>query len=225
MTVQELTEHQVRNIRRRLLNWGRMNYQEYPWRTDTDAWLTFVAEMFLQRTQASQVRGVYEEFKKCYPTPLALLGADSNEVSLLVRKLGLGFRSRFLRDIAAVAVDLGGVLPENMGELTRLRGVGPYTAAAWLSLHRGKPAVLIDSNVVRWLSRMTGNPFKRDPRGVSWVRDLAERLTPPRVFQEYNYAVLDFTMKICTPRRPDCHHCPNLIDCRYGSGTLIAPYS
>ena len=217
VTTQELTERQVQNIRRRLLYWGRRNYQEYPWRMDTDAWLTFVAELFLQRTQARQVRGVYEEFKKRYPTPSALLGADPNEASLLVQKLGLGFRLGLLRDIAAGTVAHGGDLPEEMEELTRLRGVGTYTAAAWLSLHRGKRAVLIDSNVVRWLGRMTGNRYNRDPRGVSWVGDLAERLTPPRTFQEYNYAVLDFTMKICTPRSPDCGHCPNLVDCRYGA--------
>lgn len=217
VTTQEFTENQLRNIRRRLLKWGRENYQDYPWRKDKDAWLTFVAEVFLQRTRAGQVKSVYEEFRKRYPTPSALLDADLNEVSVLVRKLGLGFRLGLLRDIAAVAVAHRGVLPEDMAELTRLRGVGTYTAAGWLSLHRGKRAVLIDSNVVRWLSRMTGNPYNRDPRGISWVRDLAGRLTPPRAFQEYNYAVLDFTMKICTPRSPDCGHCPNLVDCRYGS--------
>ena len=217
---QELTDHQVRNIRRRLLYWGRKNYQEYPWRVDTDAWLTLVAELFLQRTQASQVRGVYEEFKKRYPTPLAVLGADPNELSPLVRRLGLGFRLGMLLDIAAIAAQHGGVLPEDMDELTRLRGVGTYTAAAWLSLHRSKRAVVIDSNVIRWLSRMTGHPYSRDPRGVSWVRDLAERLTPRRAFREYNYAVLDFTMKICNPRRPNCGHCPNLVDCRYGTETF-----
>ena len=220
MTAQELTENQVRNIRRRLLHWGRDNYQEYPWRIDTDAWLTFVAELFLQRTQARQVIGVYEEFKKRYPTPLALLDADPNTVSVLVRQLGLGFRVGVLRDIAVVATEHDGVLPEDMDELTGLRGVGTYTAAAWLSLHRGKRAVLIDSNVSRWLSRLTGNPYKRDPRGVSWVRDLADRLTPPRAFQKYNCAVLDFTMTICKPHSPDCGHCPNLIDCRYGSEAI-----
>ena len=217
VTTQELTEHQVRKIRRRLLNWGRKNYQQFPWRIDTDAWLTFVAEVFLQRTRARQVKGVFEEFKKRYPTPTALLASDPDPVSCLVRKLGLGFRLDLLRDIAAVVVEHDGVLTEDMDELTSLRGVGTYTAAAWLSLHRGKRAVLIDSNVVRWLSRMTGNPYNRDPRGVFWVRDLAERLTPPRAFKEYNYAVLDFTMTICTPRSPDCRQCPNLVDCRFGS--------
>ena len=215
MTTKRLTEDQIRNVRRRLLSWGRKNHQEYPWRTDTDAWLTFVAELFLQRTKAGQVKGVYEEFKNRYPTPADLLYADLNEAYPLIQKLGLGFRLGLLRDIAAVVVKQGGVLPEDMDELTAFRGVGTYTAAAWLSLHRGKRAVLIDSNVFRWLSRMTGNRYNRDPRGVSWVNDLAERLTPPRAYRGYNYAVLDFTMSICTPRSPDCGHCPNRVDCSY----------
>ena len=217
MTTVKFTEHQVRNLRRRLLSWGRRNYQEYPWRTDTDAWLTFVAELFLQRTRASQVKGVYEEFKEHYPTSTDLLVADPNKVFPLVQKLGLAFRLGLLRDIAGIAVERGGVLPEDMDELTTLRGVGTYTAAAWLSLHRGKRATLIDSNVVRWLSRMTGNLYNRDPRGVSWVKDLAERLTPQRAFRDYNYAVLDFTMKICTPLNPNCVQCPIRVDCHYGS--------
>ena len=227
MTTQatELTEDQIRNIRRRLLYWGRKNYQDYPWRIDTDAWLTFVAELFLQRTQARQVKSVYEAFRNHYPTPSALLCADPSEVALLVRKLGFSFRLALLRDIAPVAVEHGGVLPEDMDELTRLKGVGTYTAAAWLSLHRGKRAVLIDSNVVRWLSRMTGNSYNRDPRGVSWVRDLAGRLTPARAFQDYNYAVLDFTMKVCTPRSPDCGHCPNRVDCLYGSEAFLERFA
>ena len=228
MVTQELTERQIRNIRRRLLYWGGANYQEYPWREETGGWLTFVAEFFLQRTRASQVKGVYEEFKRRYPTALALLGADQDEAFPLVRRLGLNFRLRWLLDIAEVAVEHGGMLPEDVDELTRLKGVGAYTAAAWLSLHRGRRAVLIDSNVVRWLSRMTGNPYNRDPRGVSWVRDLAERLTPQRSFKQYNYAVLDFTMEICTSGTPGCRHCPNLVDCRYGSEAFsgrIAPNS
>ena len=223
MTTQsrDFTEALARKVRRRILYWGRKNYQEYPWRKDTDAWLTFVAEVFLQRTRAHQVREVYEEFSKRYPTPFALTSVDPSEVSPLVRKLGLNFRLALLRDIAAIAVKHGGILPEDMDQLTNLKGVGTYTAAAWLSLHRGKRAILIDSNVVRWLSRMTGRPYVRDPRGVSWVQNLAEQLTPVRAFKEYNYAVLDFTMAVCVPRIPDCGRCPIREDCVRGSQAVF----
>jgi len=135
----------------------------------------------------------------------------------LIGALGLAFRIQLLQEVARVAVDRNGVLPETIDELKSLKGVGMYTVAAWLSLHRGKRAVLIDSNVARWLSRMTGNPYNRDPRHVSWIKELAEELTPPRAFRDYNYAVLDFTMQLCTPRKPSCEYCPIRAECVYGS--------
>lgn len=123
-----------------------------------------------------------------------------------------------LLEIAESVARAGGSPPETTDELCSLTGVGAYTANAWLSLHRGKRAVIIDANVSRWLSRMTGLPFKRDPRHVGWVQALAERLTPKRTFRVYNYAVLDFTMKVCTPKAPRCTECPLLADCMYARG-------
>ena len=210
-----MTSEQIRRTRRRLLRWGRRNYQIYPWRLESDSWLTFVAELFLQRTQARQVEKVYRKFKECYPTPPDLLNADDIQVSRLIEPLGLAFRVGFLQEIARVLVKQEDGLPETIDELTRFKGVGIYTAAAWLSLHRGTRAVLIDSNVARWLSRMTGNPYNRDPRHVSWIKNLAEKMTPARVFKDYNYAVLDFTMLICLPCNPVCEKCPFRTDCSY----------
>ena len=215
-----LTDRQIQRVRHRLRRWGRENYQSYPWRSDTDGWLTFVAEIFLQRTQARQVEKVYREFRSRYPTPRDLLEADTLDLSDLIGALGLTFRIQLLQEIARVAVERNGALPETIEELKSLKGVGMYTAAAWLSLHRGKRAILIDSNVARWLSRMTGNPYNRDPRHVSWIKELAEKLTPPRAFRDYNYAVLDFTMQVCKPRKPSCEHCPFRAECLYGSSVL-----
>ena len=210
-----LTNEQIQRIRRRLLRWGRRNYQIYPWRLESDSWLTFVAELFLQRTQARQVEKVYRAFKEYYPTPSDLLNADVLQLSCLMGPLGLAFRIGFLQEIARVLVKKNEGVPETIDQLTRFKGVGEYTAAAWLSLHRGTRAVLIDSNVGRWLSRMTGNPYNRDPRHVSWIKNLAEKMTPPRAFKDYNYAVLDFTMLICLPGNPVCEKCPFRTDCSY----------
>lgn len=210
-------DHKIRRIREHIRRWGRRNFQSHPWRSDVDGWLTFVAELLLQRTQARQVEQVYLKFRKHYPSPEELLNADPNKVSEFIGTLGLAFRTAILYEIAQAAVSRGGTLPETIDDLVGFKGVGAYTAAAWLSLHRGKRAVLIDSNVARWLSRMTGNPYNRDPRHVTWVKQLADQLTPPRAFRDYNYAVLDFTMKICTPRKPKCRHCPIRTECLYGA--------
>ena len=215
-----LTNRQIRRVRSCLRRWGHRNYQSYPWRSDTDGWLTLVAEVLLQRTQARQVEKVYMEFRKYYPTPLLFLEANTHELTTLIGALGFAFRIPILQELARIAVNRNGALPETIAELTRVKGVGMYTVSAWLSLHRGKRAVLVDSNIARWLSRMTGNPYNRDPRHVSWVQELAENLTPPRAFRNYNYAVLDFAMQMCTPRKPSCGCCPIRTECLYGSNRV-----
>ena len=212
----DLTDEQVNRIRRRVRRWGRGHFQSYPWRMESDAWLTVVAEVMLQRTRAEQVAKTYNKFKSLYATPGGLLDADREEVLSLVGPLGLRTRVEYLFCMAEIAVQRGGLLPEEMSQLTAIKGIGRYTAAAWLSLHRGKRAVLIDSNVNRWLCRVTGRSYRREVRGVTWLEELAGRLTPARSFREYNYAILDLTMQICRPYSPKCHQCPIRMECQYG---------
>jgi len=216
----------VQRTRRRLLRWGRKHFRPFAWRSETDPWLTFVAEFLLQRTRAAQVEPVFLEIRENLPTAEALAEGGLPSLRSITDRLGLHRRGPMLLDIAVEVSARGGCPPETMDELTNFTGVGAYTAAAWLSLHRGKRAVIIDANVCRWLSRMTGLPYNRDPRGLRWVQDLADRLTPPRAFRDFNYAVLDFTMTICTPRDPACSTCPLRSDCRQGGaadGSSSAP--
>jgi A/G-specific adenine glycosylase len=221
VTEELLDDKTVRQVRQRLLRWGRANFHSYPWRDESDPWLTLVAEFLLQRTRASQVEAVFLECRERFPTPEALVQAGSAAAATLTDRLGLHRRGPMLMDIARAVISDG--LPQNMEELERLPGVGTYTAAAWLSLHRGQRAVIVDANVARWLSRMTGMPYNRDPRHVRWVKALADRLTPKRVFRDYNYATLDFTMNVCQLRVPRCGVCPVRGACLKGRGPQAKP--
>ncbi|MGH2669529.1 MAG: A/G-specific adenine glycosylase, partial [bacterium] len=206
----------IRRVRRHLLAWGRANFQHFPWRSETDPWRSLVAELLLQRTRAAQVEPVFRQFCRDYPTAEDLARAGEAAATRIMLHLGLRWRGRLLHVTARAVYERGGTPPESLEDLRSLPGVGPYTAAAWLSLHRGQRSVMIDSNVGRWLSRVTGKPYARDPRHVHWVKDLADRLTPRRGFRDYNYAVLDFTMHVCTPRAPRCPKCPLRRSCFYG---------
>ena len=203
--------------RRRVREWGSRNFKNYPWRFEKDPWLSFVAEFLLQRTRASQVEPVYRALKARCPTAHSLATLPAEGIRDLTRPLGLHRRGPLLSTIARELAGRGGAPPDSMDGLCQLSGVGIYTAAAWLSLHRGKRAVILDANVCRWLSRMTRRPYNRDPRHVRWIQELADDLTPLRVFRDYNYAVLDFTMNVCTPRKPKCMQCPLFRDCKYAS--------
>ena len=213
----DLDEKAVKRVRRRLLAWGADHGQRFPWRTETNPWLTLVAELLLQRTRASQVDPVYRDFAARFPRPETLVAAGSEAAQAVTARLGIHWRGPLLYRLAVVCADHGGRPPEDEQVLRGIPGIGPYTAAAWLSLHRGHRAAIVDANVARWLARMTGRSFPRDPRHIRWVNDLADRLTPRRAFRAYNYAVLDFTMTVCLPRAPRCATCPLHRDCRFGS--------
>lgn len=212
-----LDDQTVRRVQKRLLRWGRENFRQYPWRDETDPWLTLVAEFLLQRTRASQVVDVFLECRKRYPTPEALVREGPAGAAALTDRLGLHRRGPMLIDIAETLARDG--FPGTMDDLLRLPGVGMYTAGAWMSLHQGQRAAIIDANVARWLSRMTGMPYNRDPRHVRWIQMLVDRLTPQRAFRTYNYAVLDFTMTICLRRLPHCDICPFQKECFYSEGS------
>jgi A/G-specific adenine glycosylase len=209
----------VTTIQRRLLRWGRSVYKDFPWRDERDPWLSLVAEIMLQRTRASQVEPVYREFRLRYPTAERLVAAGPSAAREITDRLGLHWRGDLLFQAAVSVSESGGVPPDDLNELRRIRGVGPYTAAAWLSLHRNKRSVIVDANISRWLSRMSGRPYEKDPRHVRWVNELADSLTPTRAFRRYNYALLDFTMSICTPRAPHCEICPVRRYCEYGKAS------
>lgn len=213
----------VATIRRRLPRWSKVHPADFPWRNETDPWLSLAAEILLQRTRASQVAPVFREFRSKYPTAASLVAAGPGAAREFTSRLGLHWRGELLYRAAIAVNDAGGAPPESDADLRRIPGVGPYTAAAWLSLHRNKRAVIVDANVSRWLSRMTGRPYERDPRHIRWVNELADCLTPKRAFRDYNYAVLDFTMTVCTPRAPRCGDCPIRRYCWYGRNVTATP--
>ena len=188
--------------------WGKRHFQSYPWRVDLPIWQAVVAEFFLLRTRASQVVPVFERFRHCYPDTSTLVGAGEAELAALVRPLGLRWREPLFYQLALALDDLGDGLADDPDVLRSLPGVGEYVAAATASLHGGRRAVILDSNVVRLLSRLVDRPYDGETRRKRWLRDLADRVTPRLGYRSFNYAALDLAMSICLPRNPHCEECP-----------------
>ena len=202
-----LPDSVVVGIQTEVLRWGGLHFQGYPWRSVDDPYLGLVAEVLLQRTRAANVVPVFEEFRKRFPTPEALASTTLDSVSEVVRPLGLLWRIPLLHQLGHALVDLGGV-PDDLQTLLALPGIGPYSAAAYLSFHAGQRAVIIDSNVVRWIARITDQHYDAETRRRAWMKDAADRLTPTSTTRAYNYGVLDLTMQVCVPGKPKCGECP-----------------
>ena len=203
-------------ITRSLARWGRRNARVYPWREQLPLWQALIAEVMLQRTRADQVVPVFTRFRRQYPTPTELALADEEEVAGLVEPLGLRWRSRLLFHLAGEIADRDGALPLDQAALEALPGVGPYAAAAILSLHANRRAVLIDSNIVRVLCRLVGAAYDGETRRKRWLCEFADALTPARAHRHYNYALLDLAALVCRPKNPKCDECPILRWCATG---------
>ena len=207
----------IRTVQRRLRAWGKRNFGAYPWRETSNPYEGLVAEVLLQRTRAANVVPIFRSFISRFPTPFTLCEASEGEILDVIRPLGLSWRAPLLKALGRRLSELGYV-PDSIDQLLKLPAVGPYAAAAYMSMHRGRRSVIIDSNVVRLLARLTGQSYDPETRRKTWLRALADRITPDRDVRSFNYAMLDFTMQICKPGRPRCEICPlNTGICTYGA--------
>ena len=118
-----------------------------------------VAEVILRRTTATAAARVYDEITQRYPDVLALSQANTCDLEVLL--LSVGYykrRALILKEAAALVVaEYGGEIPDTQEALLRIPQVGPYTAGAILCLGFGIPAAMVDSNVLRIISRLFCN--------------------------------------------------------------------
>ncbi len=194
-------------FRKKLINWEKDNYAQFPWRNCNNKWHSLAVEIMLQRTKAEQVLPVFIDFCKKYPTP-----DKYNEKSNIFNSLGLQQRNKEFKALAKILSNKD--IPETKEELVKLPGVGEYVACAYLSLHQNKRAVIIDSNVVRLYGRFFGFETDGETRRKKWFINLSEELTPKRNFYLYNYSLLDFPRLICT-QKANCKQCMLNKKCKY----------
>jgi len=204
----------ITEIQQRLIEWGRKNYADFPWRKTSNPFHALVAEIMLQRTKAEQVLSVYREFVKKYPKIRDAAKEDPDRIRRMLQPLGLRWRTEKVIDLIEELTSRNEQIPETEDELIRLPGIGLYAASAFLSFHKGVKASIIDRNAVRLWSRIFGFFTDSETHRKMWFIELTDRMTPQAQFKQFNYAVLDFARMICKPK-PACNKCPLTSFCRY----------
>ncbi len=204
-----------------LLDWYARHGRRLPWRDSHDAYRIWLSEVILQQTRIEQGRAYWQRFVERWPTVEQLAAATEEEVLRQWQGLGYYSRARNLLAAARQVVELGG-FPQTIEGLRRLKGVGPYTAAAIGSMAFGLPAAVVDGNVFRVLSRHfnISTPIN-STEGRHLFDNLAAQLLPPAHAADYNQALMDFGAIWCTPQSPRCADCPVQHSClALASGTV-----
>lgn len=186
-----------------------------PWRGCDNAYYIWVSEVMLQQTQVDQVKPYFEHFTKKFPTVYDLAEADQQAVLKVWEGLGYYSRARHLHHAAKTVVEeFDGAVPSTWDEIISLKGVGPYTASAVLSIAYDKPYAVLDGNVTRTLSRLYGiDKNVRDTSTKNTIQEYADELLDKEHPGRFNQALMELGALVCTPSEPDCGACPFQSDC------------
>ena len=212
------------NFSDRILSWYQIHRRELPWRETRDPYRIWLSEIMLQQTRVAQGLPYYLKFTERFPRVEDLAAASEEEVLKLWQGLGYYSRARNLHATARmVASDYGGQFPDSYSELLKLKGVGPYTAAAIASICYGLPHPVVDGNVYRVLSRVFGVQLPvNSTEGIRYFADLAAEVIDRDRPGDYNQGLMEFGALQCIPQSPDCNACPFSGSCEAFAGNLVS---
>ncbi len=195
---------------RHLLEWNTQeNKRKMPWKGEKDPYKIWLSEIILQQTRVEQGFAYYDRFIKNYPSINKLAAAPETTVFKLWE--GLGYYSRCKNLIATakfISYELKGKFPDKYEDILKLKGIGPYTAAAIASFAYNLPHAVVDGNVMRVLARYfeIGTPID-SAEGKKYFSQLANKLLDKKAPASYNQAIMDLGATVCKPLQPLCSTC------------------
>jgi A/G-specific adenine glycosylase len=198
-----------------LLSWHQSHARELPWKKDKDPYKIWISEIILQQTRVAQGLPYYQRFIARFPNLKSLAKATEDELLQVWKGLGYYSRARNLHFTASyIKNELNGHFPDSYRELIRLKGIGPYTAAAIASFAFDEPRAVVDGNVIRVLARVFGIDEAFDKsQGKKAFQQAADDQLATKNPAGYNQAIMDFGATVCTPAQPKCSKCPFTSSC------------
>lgn len=197
--------------------WYPAHARDLPWRRTRDPYEIMVSEFLLQQTQVKQATPYYRRFVKRFPTLRSLADASQHDVLKAWEGCGYYARARNLHQTAKIIVEkYHGRVPPDYATLISLPGIGPYLAAAISSIAFGEKRAVLDGNVIRVIARVQamGGPVDEPATKKKLQKIAQDWLESASVSPSiHNQAMMELGALVCTPKIPDCAHCPMRKNC------------
>ncbi|WP_440896392.1 A/G-specific adenine glycosylase [Amphibacillus sp. Q70] len=199
-----------------LIKWFEQNKRQLPWREDQDPYKVWVSEIMLQQTQVDTVIPYFENFIEKFPDPNSLADADQQEVLKAWEGLGYYSRARNLQSaVQEVKETYNGEVPRDRKQLSKLKGIGPYTLGAIMSIAYDAPEPAVDGNVMRVISRVfeiEADIAKAKTKKVfeALIREIISTEDP----SSFNQGLMELGALVCRPKNPKCELCPIQAHCQ-----------
>lgn len=193
-----------------LIEWFLTEKRALPWRESKDPYKVWVSEIMLQQTKVDTVIPYFHRFIDKFPTLHDLAQAEEQEILKTWEGLGYYSRARNLQNaVREVIADYGGEIPSEPDHLGKLKGVGPYTKGAILSIAFDQAEPAVDGNVMRVLARIL---LMEEDIAKPKTRKLVEAVVREIISEDdpssFNQGLMELGALICTPKSPSCLLCP-----------------
>jgi A/G-specific adenine glycosylase len=199
--------------------WFRRTARPLPWRdTGTSPWGILLSEVMAQQTPVARVAPLWLEWIERWPTASDLANASPADVVRAWGKLGYPRRALNLHSAATrIREEFGGEVPNDVGVLESLPGIGNYTARAVAAFAFGQRVPVVDTNIRRVLARAVLGIAEPEPPRVRADMELMESVLPASQKDSVavNAGVMELGAVVCTARAPKCGECPIAQQCAW----------
>ncbi len=185
-----------------------------PMEESRNAFPVLISTIISLRTRDAVTRTVSRQVLQKAPDIDAMISIDTAELEQLLRPAGF-YRQKAgqMKRIATILKnDFGGRVPDDMGSLLSLPGVGRKTANFVMGMVFGVPSICVDVHVHR-ISNRLGLVNTRSPEETESALQILFRETE---WTGINHIMVRFGQKICRPAKPLCNKCPLYDQCPSG---------
>jgi len=170
-----------------------------------DPYLVLTSCLLSLRTKDEVTREAQERLFREADSPTAMLELSVERIRELIYPVGF-YRTKAVT-LQVVSRDLlerfGGKVPDNIDDLTSMKGVGRKTANLVVTEGFGLPGICVDTHVHRICNRL-GYVSTKDPAGTEMA--LREKL-PAGHWLEINNLLVVWGQNVCRPISPICSKC------------------
>lgn len=182
---------------------------------DSDPFRVLIRTILSQRTRDENTDAASAMLFSKFSTPEAIANASIEEIEKLIRKSGFyHVKASRVKEVSRIIhEDYNDIVPEDMGELLSLPGVGRKTANCVIVYGFHKDAIPVDVHVHRISNRIglvnTKNPDETEEKLMKTV--------PKKYWLPLNDLFVQFGQTICRPIGPKHEICPIAEYCDYYS--------
>jgi len=175
-------------------------------RGDRDPFLILIGTILSLRTKDETTEGAMARLFNRARTPEEILGLKDEEIERLIYPVGFyRKKARTIKEISRTIMErYNGMVPDELDELLKIKGVGRKTANLVITEGFGKLGICVDTHVHR-ISNRIGVISTKTPHETE---DVLRRILPKRYWIVYNSLLVAFGQKICKPISPHCTICP-----------------